>query len=192
MFMSTNQRFGMPKDKYQLTSITDEHSGDFMSPTSDLTLTGTVMAGSGVNKSRAGRKPKDTLPSNSRDLKNLQAQRAFRERKQAYIKSLEEEVVELRARLNIPQSYVKEPREISHSPEPVVSTAGASMSQEQQQLQEQQQRAILMDQSMLIESLNSRILALEAENSMMRLSSVAVDFKSSFPVNGVGFATSGE
>ncbi|KAJ3113882.1 hypothetical protein HK100_001864, partial [Physocladia obscura] len=179
------QFFGgpMPKDKYRQT---DEHH-DSMSPGSGLAGTN----GGGVSKSRAGRKPKDTLPSNSRDLKNLQAQRAFRERKQAYIKSLEDEVSDLRARLNLPQSDVKQPLRDTHSPEPS-STPVTIESATSQQIQKHSERSMFMDQSMLIESLNSRILALEAENSMMRQSSVAVDFKSSFPGNGVGFATSSE
>ncbi|KAJ3089416.1 hypothetical protein HK100_007754, partial [Physocladia obscura] len=174
----------MPKDKHHST---DEHR-DFMNSGSGLAR----MNGGGVSKSRAGRKPKNTLPSNLRDLKNLQAQRAFRERKQAYIKSLEDEVADLRARLNLPQSDTNDSLFNTHSPEPESTSAAVEVPTSQQQQQKQQQRSIFKEQSMLIESLNSRILALEAENSMMRQSTVAVDFKSSFPKNRVGFTPSNE
>ncbi|KAI8809004.1 hypothetical protein BJ742DRAFT_771457 [Cladochytrium replicatum] len=60
--------------------------------TSSLSSSERLLAASSVLHKRAGRKPAQTEPSNKRAAQNRAAQRAFRERKDTYVKELEERV----------------------------------------------------------------------------------------------------
>ncbi|KAJ3122965.1 hypothetical protein HK100_011768, partial [Physocladia obscura] len=122
----------------------------------------------GATKPRLGRKPKEELPENVYKRKNLEAQRAFRERRQQHIKNLEDEVADLRKQLAD------------------LSAAGTSAAQNYEQKLNEKSPIILpavtdVNTKAIIDSLGARILALETENAMMRLNAVAIDLKSSFP-----------
>ncbi|KAJ3351369.1 hypothetical protein HDU83_008992 [Entophlyctis luteolus] len=132
-------------------------------------------------RSRVGRKPKSSLPSDSRTLKNLQAQRAFRERKQAYVKSLEDEVADLRMRLSIvvgnsDHNVYGDAENGSTVSAMTPADGGMASPFVDQPLPAPAVAAVPQDQAAVIEALSARILALETENSLIRESAVALEF----------------
>ncbi|KAJ3343818.1 hypothetical protein HDU83_005521 [Entophlyctis luteolus] len=141
-----------------------------------------MAASAAPERPRVGRKRKEGVPTDSRDFKNLQAQRAFRERKQAYIKSLEDEVADLRSRMAIlvadNERLLATSRAASTSPATVEAGLFGSWNQPAIASTAAKAATAGLDSTSVIDALKARVMALEAENSMMRQTSVAVDFSS--------------
>ncbi|KAJ3027354.1 UNVERIFIED_CONTAM: hypothetical protein HDU68_003976 [Siphonaria sp. JEL0065] len=99
-------------------------------------------ADSKVTKGRAGRKQKDIVPVDEKHKKNLEAQRAFRERRSNHIASLEKEVAELKAVID---------------------------------------GRVPLGNDTELELLRQQLLAVTTENSLMKQSSISIDFRSTVP-----------
>ncbi|KAJ3378847.1 hypothetical protein HDU84_007242 [Entophlyctis sp. JEL0112] len=115
-------------------------------------------------------------------LKRHTTRSAFRERKQAYIKSLEDEVADLRSRMAIlvadNERLLATSRAASTSPATVEAGLFGSWNQPAIASTAAKAATAGLDSTSVIDALKARVMALEAENSMMRQTSVAVDFSS--------------